>query len=195
MAKVEGLNLRNSRFYVRIIIPNDLQKVYGKTRVNLALGTSDRRASTLLATLKRAEGLAQFEEKRSELAPSSIDVVTPELAALLAERVRAFILADDDRVRSDLPLLAEMVHVRRELARRDANPLRIPQWEPDKPRIDDLPGATEEERAELEGVNAYLDGRAAVSLAGRNLAEVPPIGSSRSGEARHVVRCEDPGRS
>lgn len=172
MAKVEGLNLRGSRYYVRIIIPDDLQRSYGKARVNLALGTSDRREATLLATLKRAEWLAGFEAKRSALAPSAIDVVTPELAALLAERVRAFVLAEDDRVRSDLPLLAEMVHVRRELARRDANPLRIPQWEPDKPRIDDLSGATEEERAELEGVNAYLDGRAAVSLAGRNLAEV-----------------------
>jgi integrase len=172
MAKVEGLNLRGSRFYVRIVIPDDLQKVYGKARVNLALGTSDRREATLLATLKRGEWLAEFEEKRSELAPSAIDLVTSELAALLAERVRAFVLAEDDRVRSDLPLLAEMVHVRRELGRREAHPLRIPQWEPTEPRIDDLSGATEEERKELEGLNAYLDGKAAVSLAGRNLSEV-----------------------
>lgn len=193
MAKVEGLNLRGSRYCVRIIIPDDLQRAYGKARVNLALGTSERREATLLATLKRAEWLADFETKRSALTPSAIDVVTPELAALLAERVRAFILAEDDRVRSDLPLLAKMVHVRRELARRDANPLRIPQWEPDKPRIDDLSGATEEERAELKGVNAYLDGTAAVLLAGRNLAEVLPLVQAEAAKLGVSFEAKTPG--
>ena len=158
MAKVEGLNLRGSRFYVRILIPGELQKVFGKPRVNLALGTSDFRAATLLGTIKRAEWMADFEAKRRELAPSAIDVVAPELAALLAERVRAHILADDDRVRSDLSLLAKMVHVRRELAHRETNPLHIPHWEPAELRIDDLSGATDKEREELEGLNAYLDG-------------------------------------
>ncbi|VTU31482.1 hypothetical protein H6CHR_03608 [Variovorax sp. PBL-H6] len=77
MAQVEGLNLRGSRFVVPIVVPNDLPWVYGKTRVNFALGTSDRREATLLATLKRAEWLADFEAKRSALAPSAIDAITP----------------------------------------------------------------------------------------------------------------------
>lgn len=53
MAKVEGLNLRGSRWYVRIIIPDDLREMYGRGRVNVALGTSDRREAVELATIKR----------------------------------------------------------------------------------------------------------------------------------------------
>lgn len=175
MAQIEGLNLRGSRYCVRIIIPDDLRHIYGKARVNPALGTSDRREATLLGTLKRAEWLADFEAKRRALKPAQLTAVGPELASLLAARVRASILADDDRVRSDLPLLAEMVHIRRELDRRNANGLIIPQWDLPEPRIDDLSGATEDERQELEGLNAYLDGNAAIALAGRNLAAVLPL--------------------
>ena len=58
MAKVEGLHLRGSRWYVRILVPKDLQAAFGKSRLNLSLGTSDRREATLQATLKRAHWLA-----------------------------------------------------------------------------------------------------------------------------------------
>ncbi len=193
MAKVEGLNLRGSRFYVRILVPDDLLKVYGKARVNLALGTSDRREATLLATVKRAEWLADFEAQRSELAPSKIDVISPDLAGLLAERVRAAVLADDDRVRSDLPLLAKMVHVRNELRKRALNGLVIPQWNPSAPRVDDLTGATEEERQELEELNAYLDGKAAVSLAGQNLATVLPLAQAEAAKLGVSFDAKTPG--
>jgi len=193
MAKVEGLNRRGSRFFVRIVIPIDLQKVYGKSRVNIALGTSDLREATLLGTIRRAEWLAEFEAKRCELAPSAVDAVTPELAALLAERVRAFVLADDDRVRSDLPLLAEMVHIRRELSRLKANRLRIPQWETTEPRIDDLTGATDEERRELADLNAYLDGKASIALAGGNLAAVLPLAQAEAAKLGVSFDAKTPG--
>jgi integrase len=172
---VDGLNLRGSRYYLRVLIPEDLREVYGRTRVNLALGTSERREATLLGTIKRAEWLADFEAKRRELSPAALDEVTPELAAYLADRIRASLLAEDDRLRSDLPLLAEMVHVRRELDRLQANRLRVPQWDPEDHRVDDLSGTTEEERSELADLNAYLDGNAAVALAGRNLGFVLPL--------------------
>lgn len=193
MAKVEGLNRRGSRFSVRIVIPMDLHEVYGKSRVNIALGTSDLREATLLGTIRRAEWLAEFEAKRCELAPAAVDAVTPELAALLAERVRAFVLADDDRVRSALPLLAEMVHVRRELSRLKANRLRIPQWEPTEPRIDDLTGATDEERRELADLNAYLDGKAAIALAGGNLAAVLPLAQAEAAKLGVSFDARTPG--
>lgn len=193
MAKVEGLNLRGSRYYVRILIPDDLQSSYGKTRVNLALGTSDRREATLLATLKRAEWLAEFEAKRSELRPTRIDAIPSDLTALLAARVRAAVLANDDRVRSDLPLLAEMVHIRRELDRRKANPQRIPQWGLPAPREDDLSGATEEERGELAGLNAYLEGNAAIALAGLNLAAVLPMVKAEAAQLGFAFDAQTPG--
>ncbi len=170
MAKVEGLNLRGSRYYVRIVIPDDLQKAYGKARVNLSLGTSDRKAATLLATLRRAEWLAGFDAKRSELNPSPVDAITPDMAALLATRVRAVALAGDDLLRDDLKTLADMARVRRQMS-----PLIIPEGPQSVSRVDDLSGATEEEREALAGLNAFLDGKAAVSLAGRNLAAVLPI--------------------
>lgn len=175
MAKVEGLNLRGARWYVRIIIPDDLREAYGKDRVNVALGTSDRREAVELATIKRAEWLADFAARRSAANPTPLDVVRPELARVLAARVRAAVLADDDRVRSDLPLLAEMVHIRRELQKRRENPLTIPQWDPQQPRVDDLTGATEEEVRELAELNAVLEGRAALDLARGNLAAVLPL--------------------
>jgi hypothetical protein len=66
MAKVEGLNLRGSRWYLRIIIPGELVEVYGTTRKNVSLGTSDRKVAVVAATVKRAEWLAEFEPKRRE---------------------------------------------------------------------------------------------------------------------------------
>jgi integrase len=193
MAKVEGLNVRGSRYYVRVVIPDDLQTAYGKRRVNLSLGTSDRREATLLATLKRAEWLADFESKRSALAPSQLAVVSPELARLLAERVRAAVLGEDDRLRSDLPLLAEMVHMRRELARNARQRLRIPQWTPPEPREDDLTGMTPEEQKELSELNAYLDGKAAIALAGLNLTAVLPLMQEEAGRLGAAFTVKTPG--
>lgn len=175
MAQVEGLNLRGSRYYVRIVIPDDLREVYGKARVNLALGTSDRREATLLATIKRAEWLADFEAKKVALKPTRIAAITPDLAVHLAAKVRVHVLSEDDRVRSDVKLIAEMVHIRHELRLRAANPLRIPQWEPTDVREDDLSGLTQEEARELSELNAYLDGNAGIALAGQNLKAVMPL--------------------
>lgn len=193
MAQVEGLNLRDSRYYIKIIIPGDLKAIYGKTRVNPALGTSDRREAVLRATIKRAEWLADFEMKRRALNATPLEAITPELSALLSQRVRASVLADDDRVRSDLPLLAEIVHVRGELTRRGANRLTIPQWALPAPRIDDLSGATEEERRELADLNAYLDGNAAMALAGRNLAAVLPLARAEAAKLGVVFDAKTPG--
>ncbi|VTU29827.1 site-specific tyrosine recombinase XerC [Variovorax sp. PBL-E5] len=164
-----GLNQRGSRWYINIVVPPDLREVYGKRAMNIALGTSDRREATLQGTVKRAEWLADFEATRSELNPSPVDAITPDMAALLAARIRAVVLGRDDFLRSDLPMLAEMARVRRSRVR-----LSIPQATPTERRVDDLSGATEDERGELVDLNAYLDGKAAVSLASRNLARVLP---------------------
>jgi hypothetical protein len=58
MAQVEGLNLRGSRWYVRTLLPNDLQDAYGSARKNISLETSERPQAVLKAPLKRAEWLA-----------------------------------------------------------------------------------------------------------------------------------------
>ncbi|MEO5736370.1 MAG: DUF6538 domain-containing protein, partial [Variovorax sp.] len=110
-----GLNRRVNKWYINIVVPPDLREVYGKRAMNLALGTSDRREAIVLGTMRRAEMLAEFAAKRRELTPEILPLVTPEMASTLAERVRAFVLAEDDRLRSDLTLMAEMVHIRGEL--------------------------------------------------------------------------------
>lgn len=193
MAQVEGLNLRGSRYCVKIIIPGDLTAIYGKARVNPSLGTSDRREAVLRATIKRAEWLADFEIKRRTLNATPLEAITPEFSSLLAKRIRALVLADDDRVRSDLPLLAEMVHIRGELDRRKRNGLIIPQWNLPVSRVDDLSGSTEEERRELADLNAYLDGSAAIALAGQNLASVLPLVQAESAKLGVVFDAKTPG--
>lgn len=193
MAQVEGLNLRGSRWYVRIVIPDDLRGSYGKARVNLALGTSDRREATLRGTLERATWLADFEAKRAALKPTKIEAITPDLSAHLAAMVRSHVLADDDRLRSDVKLLAEMVHIRHELRRRAENRLIIPQWEPTDIREDDLSGLTPEEAHELADLNAYLDGQAAIALAGGNLKAVMPLVEAQAARLGFVFDTKTPG--
>lgn len=175
MAKVAGLHMRGSRWYVRILVPKDLREAYGTSRADIALNTSDRQEATLLATLKRGEWMAGFEAKRSALNAVPATAITPEMGALLADLVRAQVLANDDRVRHDVALLAAMVHMRWEHKRVSRNQLLIPQWDPPTARIDDLSGSTEDERQELAELNAYLDGKAAIALACGNLKAVLPL--------------------
>lgn len=175
MAKPPGCFQRGSVWYIRIIVPPDLVETFGKSRVVLSLGTSDRKEGYRLATLKRAEWDDAFAAKEAALNAVPAVAITPDMGALLADLVRAQVLADDDRVRHDVGRLAEMVHIRGELKRRARNRLTIPLWDLPEPRIDDLSGATEDERRELAELNAYLDGNAAIALAAGNLKAVLPL--------------------
>lgn len=66
MATVEGLNLRGTRFYLRVLIPEDLQAAYGgKTRVNLSLRTDDRATAVLKGLRTKAQWLEEFAAMRS----------------------------------------------------------------------------------------------------------------------------------
>ena len=72
MARVEGLNLRGTRFYLRVLIPEDLQAAYcGKTRVNLSLHTSDRATAVFNGLRAKALWLEEFMAKRSSPSGSS----------------------------------------------------------------------------------------------------------------------------
>jgi len=69
---------------MRILVPDDLQAVYGTTRKNLALGTSDRKVAVVRAALlKRAEWLSDFEQKRG----TSVEAISPESVNSLVETV------------------------------------------------------------------------------------------------------------
>ena len=85
------------------------------------------------------------------------------------------------------------LHACEELARFNKNRLIIPRWDLPVPRIDDLSGATEAERRELAELNAYLDGKAAVALAGQNLASVLPLVQAEAAKLGVVFDAATPG--
>lgn len=175
MAKVEGLNLRGAFYCVRIIIPNDLREVYRKARVNIALGTSDRREATLLGLMKRAEWLADFAAKRRELRPEPLGVVTAEMAQELAVRVHALVLRQDDELRDDPAIIAPFTDAALAASR---NALTIgPMASPTPAQRDSSPGAglSDEDAETLAGLNALLDARAGADLAKRRRAAVLPL--------------------
>ncbi|MFP8778232.1 DUF6538 domain-containing protein [Hydrogenophaga sp. RWCD_12] len=193
MAKPPGCYQRGSIWYVKIIIPAPLVETYGRDRVVLSLGTSDRKEGYRFANLKRAEWDADFAAKEAALNAVPAVAITPDMGALLADLVRAQVLADDDRVRHDVGLLAEMVHIRGELKRRARNGLYIPRWDLPEPRIDDLSGATEDERRELADLNAYLDGNVALALAAGNLKAVLPLVQSHAASLGVTFDAQTPG--
>ncbi|QTD44212.1 site-specific integrase [Ottowia testudinis] len=178
MAKPVGLNKRGNRYYLRVIIPDDLSGLYGgKAGVNPALGTADRAEAHIRGHALRARWEAEFAAKRRTLSPDPLPSVTPELAATLAARIRHRVLLDDDRLRSDPLLRADLRHYRAAAKTRQANPLAIIEWAPpDAPEdADGLSGATADELTAMADTNAAIDGDAAVNMAARNLAAVMPL--------------------
>ena len=175
---VTGINQRGSRWYVNILIPPDLIGAYGKARINPALGTSDRREATKLATIKRAEWLAIFDVKRRELRPAPLTSVTPELAQELALRVRARVLRQDDALRDDPAIIASVTEAIRVTKQASATRLSIGSPKPSVPAARDLsPGAglPDDDAETLAGLNAILDQQAGADLAKRRRAAILPM--------------------
>lgn len=175
MARPVGLNQRGNRYYLRIIIPDELARFYGgKAQVNPTLGTSDKREAHIRGHALRAQWEADFADKRRSLSPGPLPLVTPDMAATLAERVRYRVLSGDDSLRTNTSLLAGLA---------SALPpplagLRIdsatPTSEPEVAR-DPLQGATPDELRALAGLHDAVEGRIALDLAGHNLRSVLPM--------------------
>lgn len=84
MASVEGLNIRGARYYLRVLIPEDLQAAYGgRTRINKSLGTSDRMTAVVMGLRIKAQWLEEFAVKRQGLPSSQASSATAE--ALLTQ--------------------------------------------------------------------------------------------------------------
>jgi integrase len=182
MARLEGLNRRGDRWYLRIVIPRELQGAYGgKARVNLALGTADRGEALKLGHTVRGEWLATFHDRRRILDAQALPTVSPELAATLAARVRHRVLSGDDAIREDHGLLSALA---RASAPQDS-PLAIPAspsglhqqggLRPTAVVRDPLQGATPEELQALAGLHGVMEGKAAIALAARDRRSVLPM--------------------
>ena len=68
-----------------------------------------------------------------------------------------------------------MVHVRKELDKRNANPAHVLSLTPPERKGDALEGLREKEAYELAGLNEYLSKTSAISLSRRNLVTVLPL--------------------
>lgn len=81
MATVQGLNLRGTRYYLRVLIPEDLQAAYsGKTRVNLSLLTNERSMAVLRGLRVKAEWLDRFAAQRSSLCSQQLTITPAPLS-------------------------------------------------------------------------------------------------------------------
>lgn len=169
MATVEGLNLRGSRYYLRVLIPEDLQAHYGKPRVNPSLRTSDKAEAVRKGLRLRAEWLEEFETKRKALSPQALEVITPELLQVLAAGARRRVLqADQHRREGNDPILRALSLVGLPLMRSPDGSIPLPERSP-------LEGLSDWELNVLTTLNATESKAVGRALAGLNLRTVLPL--------------------
>lgn len=80
MAKLLGLFPRDGVWYIRVLVPKDLQDHFGNDsgKVVKSLKTRDYSEAKARATMFRAEMVAAFDQKRRELAPpKTVERITP----------------------------------------------------------------------------------------------------------------------
>ncbi len=86
MAKLPGLFQRNGVWTLRVMIPLELQPFYeGRSKLIESLKTGDSAQAKVRGTLRRAELLAEFEQKRRELTPQKVERVPRSAESALDE--------------------------------------------------------------------------------------------------------------
>jgi integrase len=177
MARLPGLFQRKGVWYLRVMIPLPLRDTAyaGRSQLVETLRTSDSMTSKVKGTVRRAELLAEFEMKAKELNPQRVELVTPEMGKLLAERITAKVLGMDEKLRSE-PAAARMLLD----ASRVPTKLRIGPYEPAAPfreakPLDPLEGMPLELLLELGDVNDAINQEAASLMASQRLAAVLPL--------------------
>ncbi len=174
VAKPLGLTSRGGSLQLRIIIPQDLREAYGGRKdFRISLGKLERAIGWPLAHRIRAEKEAEFAQRRKELNAQQIDYVTPDLAAALAERVYAELMAGDDVAREDsqsseaLQALANVT--------KPFQAFRIPVRGPSPQSAAESVGLTSEAAEALAGLHRVAEGDSAMNLARRNLKAVQSL--------------------
>ena len=188
MATVEGLNQRGSRYSLLVLIPKDLQASYGgKTKINTALGTSDKAEAVRKGLHLRLQWLDEFEAKRKALNPQVLEVITPELAQVLADGARKRVLqADQYRREGNDPILRMLSLVGLPLMRAADGSIPLPKRKP-------LEGLTDWELSALTILNTTQSQEAGRALAGLNLRTVLPILQEDARGLGHTITEETEG--
>ncbi len=166
------------------MIPLDLREAFsGQIKIVESVKTSNHAAAKVAATSRRAELLADFEQKRRERNLERVDRVTPGAAQALAQRIGSKLLAMGDNLRDDpqgARLLLDALRPFRATKLRIGAPAATPAPSPEASPAGPLDGLTEELAAELAEVNKDMDAHAATLMARRQLAAVPPLAQAEA---------------
>lgn len=179
MAKLPGLYERSGVFQLRVVVPVDLRPQYGgRSKLIESLGTTDRATANRTGTARRALQLVEFDEKRKQAAPQSIDSISPELGKVLAQRIAARVMGADDILRSSAEtarlLLASLRPARASKLRIGPLPSPAPPV-PSSALFDPLEGIDAELAAELAEVNANMDAHSALQMTTQRIGDILPM--------------------
>lgn len=172
VAKLPGLFQRDGVYQLRTVVPLELKTAFsGKSKLVRSLGTRNYREAVLKATQERATLLGEFSQQLLALKPHRLDVVTPEMAAELAHRVRARVLRLDDSARGDPDLAAALREVHGLAAQ---SSLMIPATSkvPQDSITDSMSGMSAKEGETLAGLNEIRSDTAGIKLALRDLKSI-----------------------
>ncbi|QMV73652.1 tyrosine-type recombinase/integrase [Comamonas piscis] len=169
-----GLHLRkgSSIYQLRVAVPEGLKSTYGTDRIRESLETSDRQEAILKANRRRTELLEEFEAKSKVLNPKALDVITPELAQVLADGARRRVLQGDrSRRQGNDPIFNALSQAA--LSRLPFMP--NPDGSITLPERDPLDGLSLWETIGLEVLNGRQFQEAGEDLARMNLRSVLPL--------------------
>jgi len=194
MAKLPGLFQRGAVFWLRVMIPLDLQPAYaGRSKLVQSLDTADWREASRRGAQRRAELLDEFNTKARGLNPQPVARITPELGATLAVGIRARLLRWDDTLRSNPATAESWLRFAETFSAANLSKLRMGPSTvaslPTPAEIEELAsrspleGLTAAQTRRLAEVNLSADAALIPAVAGRQLSRVVPLADS---EARRL---------
>lgn len=167
-----GVRRRGAIYWLSVVIPKDLEEVYHKSRIQESLRTADPQEATLRGSRRRTELLEEFETKRKALNPQALEVITPELAQVLADGARRRVLqGDQSRREGNDPIfnaLSQAIHSRLPFMPNPDGSVTLPERDP-------LEGRSEWETLGIELLNSRQSQETAQDLARMNLRSVLPL--------------------
>ena len=196
MAKPIGVYLRGTTYQGRVVVPQDLQPHYGKSKFVRSLQTKDY-AEAKRKHLEWANSLqAEFQYKRKELNPQRLEKITPELAQELADRIRYRVLHNDEQLRSDPALAKALAAIDDAANRKLSQSLQIgKQPEKEKDQRHPLDGLSDREAFVLAGLNAIRLTDAAINVAKNKLSAILPQVQAEALKLGFTIQGNEPGLS
>lgn len=183
MAREKGLHQRGPVWWLRAVIPKDLQAHYGRRTVSKSLRTTERREALVRAPAQMADWRAEFAAKRREMNASRIDRLTVEMGRTLAQGIASQVLASDDSLRRN-PRMTRRFLATLEAQHPSTVRLGPPPLPPTPkadgliadplPDLDPLLGLDGDTARRLTELHGHIEGDAAVAVAAHSIASILP---------------------